>query len=312
MKIRLGYAAISTTLELTTSGTVTYTNYQSLTPSQKEKKLSDTTLQNIENLKKILMYNVRNEIHFYRMTSKLFPLFTHHEVNYPFLEYHKKSLQEIGSMIKKYNMRVDLHMDPFCVLNSAREEVVLDSIEALKHYIKMFEVMELDSRLILHIGAKGNSKNLGLKRFIKTVSSLDDSIKSRLMFENDDKVYNIRNTLKVCKALDVPMVLDYHHHLCNRNNEKIEDYIEEIFNTWKTDIPKLHFSSPKSKKEFRSHHDYIDSDAFITFLEKIKFINRDIDIMIEAKQKDEAMFRLIRELKYKTAYQFVDATSFLI
>ena len=72
--------------------------------------------------------------------------------------------------------------------------------------------------------------------------------------------------------------------------------------------------SPKSKlkKELRSHNDYIDSNIFIDFIEKIKHLDYDIDIMIEAKKKDEAMFRLIRELKYKTNYKFIDDTSFIV
>ena len=83
--------------------------------------------------------------------------------------------------------------------------------------------------------------------------------------------------------------------------------------TWKEQRPKVHFSSPKSKlkKEFRSHHDYIDSDTFIFFIEQIKHLPYDIDIMIEAKAKDEALFRLVRELKYKTSYQFLDETTFI-
>ena len=42
-------------------------------------------------------------------------------------------------------------------------------------------------------------------------------------------------------------------------------------NTWKDKTPKIHFSSPKSKlkKEFRSHHDYIDSNSFIDFIELV-------------------------------------------
>ena len=78
--------------------------------------------------------------------------------------------------------------------------------------------------------------------------------------------------------------------------------------------PKVHFSSPKSKlkKEFRSHHDYIASNSFINFIEKIKFINKDFDIMLEAKAKDEALFKLVRELKYKTNYKFIDETTFII
>ena len=62
----------------------------------------------------------------------------------------------------------------------------------------------------------------------------------------------------------------------------------------------------KNKKDFRAHNDYINSDDFISF---IKSINRDIDIMLEAKAKDDALFRLIRELKYKTNYTFIDETT---
>ena len=36
----------------------------------------------------------------------------------------------------------------------------------------------------------------------------------------------------------------------------------------------------------------------------------DVDVMIEAKAKDDALFRLVRELKYKTNYKFVDETTF--
>ena len=108
--------------------------------------------------------------------------------------------------------------------------------------------------------------------------------------------------------------MDYHHYLCNNNGEKVEDYLKRIFNTWKNKTPKIHFSSPKnnSKKDFRSHNDYIDSNKFINFLEILKKENRNVDIMLEAKMKDEALSRLVRELKYKTNYNFIDDTSFIV
>ena len=46
----------------------------------------------------------------------------------------------------------------------------------------------------------------------------------------------------------------------------------------------------------------------IDFIEKIKFTNKDFDVMIEAKQKDDALFRLIRQLKYKTDYKIEKKT----
>lgn len=75
--------------------------------------------------------------------------------------------------------------------------------------------------------------------------------------------------------------------------------------------PKVHFSSPKSKlkKEIRSHSEYIDFNAFISFLEGVKpFLSR-LDVMLEVKAKDDALFRLVRELKYKTNYRFIDETT---
>ena len=87
-------------------------------------------------------------------------------------------------------------------------------------------------------------------------------------------------------------------------------YIKKIFDSWQGKVPKIHFSSSRSKKDFRSHSDYVDSDDFIKFIDMIKEYDADVDIMIEAK--DEALFRLIREIKYKTDYKFVDDTTFYV
>ena len=74
---------------------------------------------------------------------------------------------------------------------------------------------------------------------------------------------------------------------------------------------KFIFQAQKIKKNKRSHNDYINVDDFISFIEKIKFTKRDFDVMIEAKKKDDALFRLIRELKYKTDYKIEKNTIFL-
>jgi len=68
----------------------------------------------------------------------------------------------------------------------------------------------------------------------------------------------------------------------------------------------------KTKKDFRAHNDYIDREEFLKFLNILKKEKQDIDIMIEAKKKDEALFRLIRQLKYKTKIKFIDETTFMI
>ncbi len=312
MKIRLGYVAIPLTLApLTSSSSMTYTYYESCNPSQREEKLEKIILSNFSNLKEILLYNYKNEIEFYRMTSNLIPFATHPKVTLDLKRY-QEEWQKIGELIKRYHMRVDTHPDQFCVLNSVRSEVVLSSINMLKYHEFMFQSMQIDGQMILHIGSGTFGVEASKKRFIKRFKELDPYLQKHIILENDDKIFTMKDTLEVCETLKIPMVLDYHHHLCNNHGEKVEDYIEAIFQTWKDTnyVPKIHFSSPKSKKEFRSHHDYVNLDSFLAFLEKIKFTNQDCDIMLEAKAKDEAMFRLIRGIKYKTDYKFIKNTIF--
>lgn len=313
MKIRLGYVAIATTLDnITSSHTMTYSNYRKLGKKRGNEKLLKVINDNLDSLLEILKYNLKNEIYFYRMSSNIFPLATIPELDIDLLTFFKDKLKNIGHFINSNQMRVDMHVDHYFVLNSINKDVVLSTINILNFYKNIFKAMEVDGKLIMHIGSKTNGKRKSIERFITNFNLLDDSVKQLIIIENDDKVYNIKNTLSLCQKINVPMVLDYHHYLCNKGNYKIEDYIETIFNTWGNSIPKIHFSSPLNKINYRSHHDYIDIKTFLLFLAKIKFCKRNFDIMIEAKAKDEALFRLVRQIKYYSEYFFEKNTIFYI
>lgn len=304
MLIRLGYVAISKTLDITSSHTITYTNYQK---QNDNKKLESVVNKNLQALEEILMYNIKNNIHFYRMSSAIFPLATHPKVNYDVLNIFKEKLQYIGRLINDNNIRVDIHLDQFCVLNSISDEVVTSTINIINFYKNMFFTMNLKGRMIIHVGSSVGGKEQGINRFISNFKLLDSDAQKMIVIENDDKVYNIKDVLYISNKIHVPVVLDYHHYMCNNEGENIVEYTKKIFETW-SDIPKIHFSSPKNKKDFRAHHDYINVQDFIFFIEKIKVINKDFDVMIEAKCKDIALFKLVRELKYND-YKFIDDTT---
>lgn len=313
MTIRLGYVAISKTLEnITTSSPFTYKEYQNL--ENPTNKLAQTIESNLEALKEIIIYNAKNNIHFYRISSALIPLATHNEVIFDYITPYQKLYNEIGTLIRKADVRVDFHPNQYCVLNSMSEQVVQNSIEILKYHATLLKCLSIEKPVILlHVGSMAGGKKAAITRFINIFHQLPEELQHMIALENDDKVYTVEDVLYICEKLSIPCVLDYHHYICN-HEENIETLLPRIFNTWKHSTPKMHFSSPKSslKKEFRSHHDYIDSNAFISFLDKIKSYNQDIDIMLEAKEKDVALFKLVRELKYKTEYYFIDDTSFII
>lgn len=312
MKIRLGYACVSETLNITSSTPYSYTSFKK---ENDYDKLDKIIKSNLHDLYEILKYNNKNNIHFFRFSSALIPLATVKDISFDYISKYKEYYETISKYIKETNMRIDFHPDQFCVLNSTRKEVVENSIEILKYHYKILNVLNIQNKiLVLHIGSSTFGKEKSIQRFIYHFKNLDEKIKKCIAIENDDKVFNVLDCLNISRKLNIPIVLDYHHHYCNNDDINLMDYINEIFSTWKTQNPKIHFSSPKNKikKEMRSHHDYIDSNTFIEFIDFIKHLPYDIDIMIEAKKKDEALFRLVRELKYKTNYIFLDDTTFIV
>ena len=66
MKIRLGYVAISKAIDESTSKTITYTNF--IKENKNIDNLNEITDNNLSSLIKILNYNIKNNLHFYRLT----------------------------------------------------------------------------------------------------------------------------------------------------------------------------------------------------------------------------------------------------
>ncbi|MBQ3021059.1 MAG: UV DNA damage repair endonuclease UvsE [Bacilli bacterium] len=309
MKIRLGYACISNIIETTSSKTTTLTYYKKLDTKTKEEKLNIIINTNLDNLKNIIEYNITNNLHFFRITAKLIPLIDLVDID---LNKYKEKFIIIGKLINKNNMRVDVHVDEYCVLNSINETVVLNSIKILNNLKIVMDMFNIEYKIIMHIGSKTNGIKESIKRFKNNYNLLDNELKNKIILENDDKVYNVYQTLKLCEDLKIPMCLDYHHHLCNKCSKDIKYYIPRIYNTYKDILPKMHYSSPKSKKEKRTHNEYINSIEFINFIEILKTYNKDTDIMLEAKGKDLALIKLVYELKFRKNYKYIDESSFII
>ena len=314
MKVRLGYVALSKALDdVTTSSTITYTNY--INKNYNTSKLLEITKNNLDSLYEIIKYNVKNNFHFYRLTSKLVPLATHDKVDFDYITPLLDEYKKIGKLINDNNIRIDTHPDQYAVLNSMDSKIVKNTVEILEYHYKIMDAIGIkDKIIILHVGSSACGKKASITRFINNFNKLPDHIKKCIAVENDDKVYNIKDVLELCHKINVPMVLDYHHFICNNEKEDINDYLKEIIDTWDGRLPKMHFSSPKSKlkKEFRSHSDYINKECFIKFINILKKQDKDIDIMLEAKAKDDAISRLARCLKYETNYKFLDETTFII
>ena len=101
---RLGYACLTKTLDnVTSSSSLSYTNY--LKNENKLQKLDEVIISNLEDLEKIIDYNIANDIHFYRLSSKIIPLATHKDVEFDYIDKYQNFYDRIG---EKNNQLQDL------------------------------------------------------------------------------------------------------------------------------------------------------------------------------------------------------------
>lgn len=314
MIFKLGYIDGPISLPNNTFRTITYKTYKSLSKKEKNKRLTEIINNNLDNLLKILEFNKREQINFYRISQAIIPLATLNEIDFDYITPYLEKWQKIGKFIKDNNMRIDIHPNQYCILNSPDKTVIKNSINSLKYIYSLFQVMDINGKAILHIGGKYDSKEESLTRFKNNFQNLPNHLKNIIILENDDKIYTLIDTLTICEELNIPMVLDYHHYLCNNNKENLKDYIPKIINTWKnTNLnPKIHFSSPKSKKEFRSHNRFAGYNSFLKLINILNNFNQDFDIMLECKEKDNALFRLSKQLKYTKNIKYLNQSTFKI
>ncbi|ORY85731.1 UV-endonuclease UvdE-domain-containing protein [Protomyces lactucae-debilis] len=150
--------------------------------------------------------------------------------------------------------------------------------------------------MILHLGGMYGDKEATLARFRTNYAKLSDPIKRRLVLENDDMSWSVTDLLPLCQELDIPLVLDWHHHNVVHDEQFREGTLDillllpAIAETWKRKgiKQKMHMSEPKLPNhplpsQRRSHSQRIYH---------MPPCADDMDLMLEAKDKEQAVFEL--------------------
>ena len=275
----------------------TATYLSTLSSKDRAGRLSEICLSNADNLMKALIYCKNNGIGAFRINSQILPLKTHPDLGYDMIslpdgEKIMEHFKKCGRFCKKNNIRTSFHPDQFIVLSSPHEDVVKRSVSDLEYHAQVAKWVNADV-INIHAGGVYGDKRSSVKRLQKTFHRLSNAVKSRLTLENDDKSYTPEDLLPICKELDVPMVYDVHHHRCLKDSLSIDQATELAIETWNRE-PLFHVSSPLNgwnAKDIRKHHDYIDIRDFPS-----NWRNLDITVEVEAKAKEDAIFKLLKEL----------------
>jgi len=100
-------------------------------------------------------------------------------------------------MHRNPNIRGSMHPGQYTVLNSPNEEVVEKSIMDLEYHCKFLDSLGVDysNKIILHVGGVYGDKISAMERFKHNFNRLSNSLKKRLVIENDDKSYTIEDVL---------------------------------------------------------------------------------------------------------------------
>ena len=289
--MRIGYACL-------TRG-IPYTDIKrTVQKNATEARLRELISHNLASLDRMLDYNRDSGIHMLRISSDIIPFGSSPVNTLQWEEEFKEKLAALGRKLKAYDIRVSMHPGQYTVLNSPRIEVVDRAILDLEYHVRFLGALGTDAtnKIILHVGGVYGDKQSAMDVFSENWKKLQDSIKSRLVIENDDRSYTIEDVLELGTKNGIPVVFDNLHHQVNGNGESDLSWIEEASKTWKQKdgVQKIHYSQQDGNKNPGAHSGTIDVAEFLKYIEENSGI--DFDIMLEVKDKNLSAAKAINAL----------------
>ena len=211
-------------------------------------------------------------------------------------------LFDCGLYAEEHGIRLTMHPGPFNKLCSPNEQVVLNTIRDLEIHGRLMDLLcqprTPQAKLNIHVGGAYNDKPMALGNFCRNFGRLSEAVRSRLTVENDDKesLYSTKELYDgIFKELGIPIVHDYHHHTMCTGGLSQQDAVELALQTWGDVRPVVHYSQSRS---FEHNAPKIKPQAHSdSYWEPINTYGHQMDIMLEAKHKEIALFKMRELLK---------------
>ncbi len=254
---------------------------------------SQLALQNVLALKKILEWNVAQGISVFRITSDLFPWASEYKLKeMPDFNEIRNTLEEAG----KLPIRVSNHPGPFNKM-AGTGNTLKNTITDLEIHSQLFDLMGLNpshwNKINVHIGGVYGNKEEAIKQFAQNFKLLSNNLQKRITVENDDKkgLYTVSGLKTLYELSGIPIVFDYFHHKLHPGLQTEEEAFITAYETWDVK-PMFHYSSSRRENEDstarrEAHADYV--------YEQIATYGKEVDIVLEAKMKEKALVKYLKE-----------------
>ena len=324
----LGYACLCNQLQK--SGTFTNRTCRKKTLHSKGLEyISGLAFQNCLDLRELVKWNRAMGINLFRVSSGLFPWMD--EYDFRVLKDYKviaATLKSVGKLANNYGQRLTFHPGPYNCLASPTPAVVAKTVRELDKHSEQFNMMGFEpsnyNKINIHVGGTYGDKKSTLERFCKNFNLLADHTKKRLVIENDDSAneYSVKDLYEgIHKVIGIPITFDYYHHKFNTGGLTEEEALKLAATTWPTGIKQCcHYSESRRKEqlfelrkaceqqniimedidegsmfyEMKREIDKIKAIAHSDYIYKeINTYGLDVDIVVEAKMKEQAILDLV-------------------
>jgi UV DNA damage endonuclease len=273
---------------------MTFKSFSSKERAESLEKLSGIVINNFNTAEKIVRHCKDNKIKGYRLSSDLCPVIKHPDVmlaleDLPNYNDIKESIKDLSQAIKETGIRVSAHPSEYITLTSDDDVKVQHSLIDLELHAEIFDRLELSKSyynpLNIHIRKEGDAKDLS-DTFIKNFERLSDSVKSRLVLENNDtgNTWTVKNLKKyIFEPYGIPVTFDNLHHKMLNHDVSQRDAFFEAYSTWNC-TPIFHYS--EGKNGTRAHRD-MGEDLPINY-------DKDVLFDVELKGKDFAILDILK------------------
>ena len=272
--------------------TMTWHRFSQLDRDEAVATVSARTLNNIRVTYKILRQCAANGWA-YRVSSNLFPLLTYNVANLKLADYPDyidimAALADCASVVRDKGVRISCHPDQFNVLASMGKPQVDKTIRELNHHGWLMDQLggwrDYRTPINIHVNnTKGEPSEIAA-RFMSNLAKCDESVRSRLVVENEDK--GIWTPKLLSEHFDLPITYDNLHHKCLPDGLSHAKAFSLCYKSWMRGgyfKPLFHYSeSHPDKTNPRSHADMPSERPYETF-------SMPVDYDIELKSKDAAI-----------------------
>lgn len=270
---------------------MTFKSFSSKSKQESLEKLSDIVRNNFNTTEKIIRHCAAVEIKGYRISSDLTPVINHPEVNLnisdlPNFKLIQYEINKVKKAIKETGIRISAHPSEYISLTSDDPNVINNSIRDLESHAELFDLFELEESyynpLNIHCRKDGEPIEISDK-FKKNFELLSESVKSRLVLENNDNAKGVWSVKRLIKYFpEFPITFDTLHHKMLSDEYTEEEAFNAAYDTWKFE-PIFHYS--EGKDNTRAHRDMAESLP--------PNYGRDVIWDVELKGKDYAILEMI-------------------